>query len=369
MGRVHWRRGWLIGGIVLVLLLLLPLVLAPSNLGLPTEVFIFALFALSYDLVFGFTGLISFGQALFVGFGAYALAVDVTQYHAPLWEGFLLALIGGIILSVVTGVLALRTRGVYFAMVTLAFAQGAFTLADSGVGNTNGETGLSITATPAWLTAPGNQAHFYYVALAILVLGYLLLRLFVLSPAGRVWQAVRENEQRALMIGYRPFLYKLMAYVIAGTVCSLAGALYAVFVGSVSTSLFSADLTIQLLLMVIIGGAGSLWGAVVGAALIRYLNHYLNVLSAESFVVNGPTWLHQTLGQPLLVFGVVYLLLVVFFPQGIAGLTQRRFHLGRSSVPKPGLGEIEDEAAEPVLTSEPALDVEEISAGEVPPRS
>jgi branched-chain amino acid transport system permease protein len=324
-------------------------------------VFIFALFALSYDLVFGYTGLISFGQALFVGAGAYALAVEVTQYHAPLWAGFLAALLTGIVLSVLTGVLALRTRGVYFAMVTLAFAQGAFTLADSGVGNTNGETGLSITATPAWLTAPGNEAHFYYVGLAVLVLGYVLLRLFVLSPAGRVWQAIRENEQRALMIGYRPALYKLMSYVIAGTVCGLAGALYAVFVGSVSTSLFSADLTIQLLLMVIIGGAGSLWGAIVGAVIIRYLNHYLNVLSSASFVVNGPNWLHQTLGQPLLVFGVVYLLLVVFFPQGIAGLVQRRFPLDHSTVPQPGLGEMEAEAAAPV-------DVEPVpAAGDSPP--
>jgi branched-chain amino acid transport system permease protein len=338
--------GWLVGGAVLGILVLLPLFIGGADLALPTEVFIFALFALSYDLVFGFTGLISFGQALFIGAGAYALAVDVTQYHAPLWVAFIIALLVGTILSALTGALALRTRGVYFAMVTLAFAQGAFTLADSGIGNTNGETGLSVTATPAWLTAPGNESHFYYVALVVLVLGYSLLRLFVLSPAGRVWQAVRENEQRALMIGYRPFLYKLMAYVIAGAVCSTAGALYAVFVGSVSTSLFSADVTIQLLLMVIIGGAGSLWGAIVGAALIRYLNHYLNVLSSSSWVVNGPNWLHQTLGQPLLVFGVIYLLLVVFFPQGIAGLSQRRFRLGRSLVPKPGLAEIEAEAAE-----------------------
>jgi branched-chain amino acid transport system permease protein len=361
MARSRLRIGWAIGAAALLLLLLVPLFLDSANLSLPTEVFIFALFALTYDLVFGFTGLISFGQALFVGAGGYALAVDVTQYHAPLWVAFIAAMLTGIVLAAVTGALALRTRGVYFAMVTLAFAQGAFTLADSGVGNTNGETGLSVSATPAWLTAPGNEAHFYYVALAVLVVGFLVLRLFVLSPAGRVWQAIRENEQRARMIGYRPFLYALMAYVIAGAVCSMAGALYAVYVGNVSTSLFSADVTIQLLLMVIIGGAGSLWGAIVGAALIRYLNHYLNVLSSSTWVTTGPNWLHQTLGQPLLVFGVIYLLLVVFFPQGIAGLTQGRLHLGRSLVPKPGLGEIEAEAALPV-EPEPVP-----AAGDVPP--
>ncbi|HEX8918799.1 MAG TPA: branched-chain amino acid ABC transporter permease [Chloroflexota bacterium] len=348
MTRARLPVGWLVGGVVLLILALFPLFIDHADLALPTEVFIFALFAMSYDVVFGFTGLISFGQSLFVGAGAYALAVDLTQYHEPLWVAFFAALLTGIILSVITGALALRTRGVYFAMVTLAFAQGAFTLADSGIGNTNGETGLSVSSTPAWLTGPGNEAHFYYVALAVLVLGYLLLRLFVFSPAGRVWQAVRENEYRAQMIGYRPFNYKLMSYVIAGAVSSTAGALYAVYVGSVSTNLFSADLTIQLLLMVIIGGAGSLWGAIVGAALIRYLNHYLNVLSSSSFVANGPNWLHQTVGQPLLLFGIIYLFLVVFFPQGIAGAIQSRFQLGRSVVPKPGLAEVEAEAAEAV---------------------
>ena len=344
MTRARLPLGWLAGGAVLLILVLIPLFIGAADLALPTEVFIFALFALSYDLVFGFTGLISFGQSLFVGAGAYALTVDVTQYHAPLWVAFVAALLTGTVLSAVTGALALRTRGVYFAMVTLAFAQGAFTLADSGIGNTNGETGLSVSSTPIWLTGPGNEAHFYYVALAVLVLGYLVLRLIVLSPAGRVWQAVRENEHRAQMIGYPPFPYKLMSYVIAGAVCSTAGALYAVYVGSVSTNLFSADLTIQLLLMVIIGGAGSLWAAIVGAGIIRYLNHYLNVLSSSSFVVNGPTWLHQTVGQPLLLFGIIYLLLVYFFPQGIAGLVYR-LGPGSRAAPRPGLGAVEMEAA------------------------
>lgn len=342
---MRFPTGWLIGGAALLILLLLPLAVDHAQLALPTEVFIFALFALSYDLIFGYTGLISFGQSLFVGTGAYALAVDVAQYHTPLWAAFVAALIAGILLSVLTGTLALRTRGVYFAMVTLAFAQGAFTLADSGIGNTGGETGLSVAgSTPTWLTGPGNETHFYYVALAVLLVGFLLLRLFILSPVGRVWQAIRENEQRALMLGYRPFRYKLIAYAISGTVCSLAGALYAVFVGSVATSLFSADITIQLLLMVIIGGAGSLWGAVLGAAIIRYLDHYLNVLSSSTLVTNGPTVLHQTLGQPLLLFGVIYLLLIYFFPQGIAGLAQR-WNLGRPLVPRPGLTAVEAEAA------------------------
>src|SRR5438309_1923502 len=123
--------GWIVGAAAVVILALLPLALGASQLSLPTEVFIFALFALTYDLIFGFTGLISFGQALFVGAGGYALAVDSAQYHAPLWVAFIAALLTGIVLATFTGVIALRTRGVYFAMVTLAFAQGAFTLADA----------------------------------------------------------------------------------------------------------------------------------------------------------------------------------------------------------------------------------------------
>jgi branched-chain amino acid transport system permease protein len=271
----------------------------------------------------------------------------MTSHNVPLPLAFLIVLLAGLAVSAITGMLALRTRGVYFAMVTLAFAQAAFTLAESNVGNlTGGENGMPINGAPGWLTGPTSQTHFYYVALAALVLGFLLLRLFVLSPAGRVWQAIRENEMRALMIGYRPYRFKLLAYVISGTVATLVGGLYALFVGTVSTNLFSADTTIQLLLMVIIGGVGSLWGAMVGAAIIRYLDHYLNVLSTSSFVNNLPSWLHQTLGQPLLIFGIVYLLLVFFFPQGIAGLAQRRWRLGRSLVPQPGLGEVEAQAVE-----------------------
>jgi branched-chain amino acid transport system permease protein len=338
--------GWTVGAVTLMVLLLLPVIVGRTQLNLPIEVLIFALFALTYDLMFGFTGLISFGHALFIGVGAYALANATTSHGVPFWPALLAVLVAGIVISTVTGLLALRTRGVYFAMVTLAFAQAAFTLAQGNVGNlTGGENGMLISGAPEWLVGPGNQTHFYYVALAALVAGFLLLRMFVRSPAGRVWQAVRENEQRALMIGYRPYRFKLLAYVISGTMATLVGALYALSVGSVSTNLLSADTTIGLLLMVIIGGAGSLWGAFAGAVIVRSLNYYLGQLSSSTFVANLPNWLHQTLGQPLLIFGVIYLLLIYFFPQGIAGLVQRYLPASASAVPQPGLGEVEARAA------------------------
>lgn len=366
--------GWGIGAVVLVALLVLPFLVGDAGLLLPTEVLIFAVFALTYDLVFGYTGLISFGHALFVGGGAYAFASALSTYHAPLWLAFVVALVAGIVLSVATGVLALRTRGVYFAMVTLAFAQAAYTLAGSGVGNLGGENGLPVNGLPASLVGPGSQTHIYYIALTCLVAAFLLLRLFVLSPAGRVWQAVRDNERRASMIGYRPYAYKLLAYVISGAVCSVAGAVYAISIGTVSTGLFSADTTIQLLLMVIIGGAGSLWGAILGAALIRYLNYYLNLLPGSSLMAHMPTWAQQTLGQPLLLFGIIYLLLVFFFPQGIAGVARRLGHLhaGRavedSSVAGPGLAGLEGEAVQPNVgeSGDPQLYAgrSDLSAGE-----
>lgn len=353
MGSRHIAPGWVVGAAALVVLILIPAVLGSAQLGLPTEVFIFAIFALTYDLIFGFTGLISFGQALFVGTGAYALTIAMTSNHAPLWLAFAVVLLASIILSSITGLLALRTRGVYFAMVTLAFAQAAFTLAESNVGGlTGGENGLQMVGAPSWLTAPGNEAHFYYVALAALVVTFLLLRLLVISPAGRVWQAIRENEQRALLLGYRPFAYKLLSYVISGMICSLGGGLYALYVGAVSTDRFSADTTIGLLLMVIIGGAGSLWGSIIGAAIIRYLNYYLSIFSTSSFVGHLPSWLQGTLGQPLLIFGIIYLLLVYFFPQGIAGLVQQHFHLFRSAIPQPGLA-AEEGRVEGTITGEP----------------
>lgn len=342
--------GWVIGVVALLLLILLPLALSAGQLSLPTEVLLFAMFAITYDLIFGFTGLISFGQALFIGCGAYALAISMTNHGLAFWPALGVVLISGIVISAFTGLLALRTHGVYFAMVTLAFAQAAFTLAESNVGNlTNGENGLGVTGAPSWLTGPGSGTHFYYVALVALVGTYLLLHQFVSSPAGRVWQAVRDNEQRALMVGYHPFQFKLLSYVIAGTVASLVGALYALFIGTVTTTLFTADLTIQLLLMVIIGGAGSLWGAIVGAAVVRYLNHYLVVFSGSSLVTSLPDWMQKTLGQPLLLFGCIYLLLVYFFPQGVAGLIQRYSIFGPRLLPAGagtvGLGEVEGKTA------------------------
>jgi branched-chain amino acid transport system permease protein len=336
--------GWLAGAIVLLILLFLPLIAGRTQLSLPTEICIFAVFALTYDVIFGFTGLISFGHALFVGFGAYTLTIAMAGHGVAFWPALVVTLVVGIIISALTGALALRTRGVYFAMVTLAFAQAAYTLSVGNIGGlTNGENGMTLSGAPDWLVGTTSQSHFYYVALAFLVGGFLLLRLFVLSPAGRVWQAVRDNEQRSRMIGYNTFASKLLAYVISGTFCTLAGALYALYIGAVSTNLFAADLTIQLLLMVIIGGAGSLWGAILGAAVVRYLDRYLNDLASAGWVTSLPNWLHQTIGQPLLIFGVIYLLLIYFFPQGIAGLAQN-LNLGRSLVPQPGLGEIEAEA-------------------------
>jgi branched-chain amino acid transport system permease protein len=349
--------GWIAGAVALAVLLLLPPLLGSAQLSLPTEICIFAVFALTYDLIFGFTGLVSFGHALFVGAGAYAISIAMTSHGVPFAPALPIVLVAGIAVSALTGVLALRTRGVYFAIVTLAFAQAAFTLAESDIGHlTNGENGMNLTGTPDWLVGPSSGTHFYYVAVAVLVACFLLLRLFVSSPAGRVWQAIRENEQRALMVGYRPFAFKLLAYVISGTLATLAGALYALYVGAVSTNLFTADLTIQLLLMVIIGGAGSLWGAILGAAIVRALDRYLNDLAGAGWVANLPAALHNTIGQPLLIFGVIYLLLIYFFPQGIAGLVQR-WNIGRSVVPRPGLGEIETDAVT-TAPGEPAPGVE-----------
>jgi branched-chain amino acid transport system permease protein len=246
--------------IIAALLLALPVVVGGTQLGLPTDICIYAIFALNYDLVFGFVGLISFGQALFVGVGAYALVISMTAHGLSLALALLVSLLTGVILATVTGLLALRTRGISFAMVTLAFAQAAFTLAQSDVGNlTGGENGMQVSGAPDWLVGPGNASHLYYVAVVALAACYLVLRRLVGSPAGSVWQAIRENERRALLLGYRPYRYKLLAYVIAGAISALAGSLYALWVGAVSPNLLATDLTIQLLLMVIIGGAGSLW--------------------------------------------------------------------------------------------------------------
>ena len=182
-----------------------------------------------------------------------------------------------------------------------------------------------------------NTDNIYRLTQAALIAVYLLALRLITSPAGRVWQGIRENELRVAMLGLRPYVFKLLAFVIGSGLATVAGVVYLFLTGGATPRAVGADLTVTLLLMVIIGGSGSLWGRVAGAVLYHYLNVRLTIWAASDAVAGLPALVRQPLRDPLFVFGLVFVLLVLFFPCGLAGaFAGRRLRpLGRALARRP----------------------------------
>jgi branched-chain amino acid transport system permease protein len=279
--------------------------------GLLIQVFIWAVFALSYDVLMGHIGILSFGHALFFGSGAYTLGILLKFAQWSLPAAFGAVIVIAALESLIVGVLSLRVRGVYFAMVTLAFATVAFILVEATDFRewTGAEDGLHGVPVPDFINPTAHRIEFYFLALAFAVTAYLLLRLFVSSPAGHVWAAIRENEARALSLGYNTLVFKIQATVVSGILAALAGALYGLWNLGATPDTMDVPTTINALLMAIIGGSGTLIGPMLGAGVLQLLGYLLN------------TWL-GSIWQ--LVFGLIYVLLVLFLPYGIVGTWRMR---------------------------------------------
>lgn len=315
--RPRISRNWA-GPLFLLFLAALPFLIAlltgqPVDAGTPKfwqglliQVFIMAVYALSYDLLFGYTGILSFGHAMFFGTGAYFTAILLKESGWSLVP-VVLAVIGVAVLqSLLVGVVSLRVRGTYFAMATLAFAQMFYILVQATDLRdiTGAEDGIHGVPVPGWLNPTDHRLTFYFVALAFCVTVYLISRRLVDSPPGRVMVAIRENEPRAQMIGYNTFAYKLLSLTFAGILAALAGLMNALWNGNATPEVLSVQTTINALLMAIIGGVGTLIGPMLGAGVMVLLGYWLNNMFG---------------GQWQLIFGVVYVLLVIFLPYGIVG--------------------------------------------------
>jgi branched-chain amino acid transport system permease protein len=294
--------------------------------------FILAVYAMSYDLLFGYTGILSFGHAAFFGGGAYAIGIyykhilpasalgapaaisigslDLTPTVALL-VGILLVTAVTTTLGLLFSAVAVRVRGVYFAMVTLALAEALHILskATDFAKWTGADEGMHGVPFPAWLNPNTYRLQFYFIALAFLVLMFLLLRRVVQSPAGRVMIAVRENESRVRMIGFNPALYRTVAFMVGGLVAGLAGALSALWNLGASPSMTSALSTINILIITILGGVGTLVGPIVGAGIMQVISQFF-------YTWFGARW-------PL-VFGILFILIVIFLPNGIVGTWRMR---------------------------------------------
>jgi branched-chain amino acid transport system permease protein len=280
--------------------------------GMIISMLILGIFAMSYDLLLGFTGLLSFGHAMFFGTGGYVVAILIDKnFEWPLgWA--LLAVLGiALLQSLIFGVLSLRVKGVYLAMVTLAFAEMFYILALAGDFRqyTGADDGLHGFPVPSYLSATDHRTRFYYLALVFFVVVFLAAKRLVESPTGRVMIAARDNENRATMIGYNTFWYKLIAFVAAGVFAALAGALYALYNVSITPAVLGVSTTIDALAMTIIGGVGTLVGPIIGATIVQLLGYWL-----ERWF--GSTW--------TLVYGTIFMLIVIFLPYGIVGTIQAR---------------------------------------------
>ena len=299
---------------------------SPGTLALLASCLVFGALALTYDVQFGYTGLLSFGHALYVAIGVYLANIAITEWHWSFWQGVLFTMAVALVVANVLGFVSLRVSGIAFAMVTLAFAQAGAVLALKDPHHwTHGEEGLGAdyTKLPQAFVGIVNTKNLYWLTLAFLAFVFFAVRWAVESSPGRVWQAIRENEQRVEVLGMRSHTYKLQAFVLSSTLAAAGGIVYMLLYNGSTLAVTQPNFTLTLLLMVVIGGAGSRWGAVLGGILYTYLNDRLIAIGSSSTVEGLPRVLRIPLEQPLFLLGVTFILIVVFLPGGLAGLVSR----------------------------------------------
>ena len=303
----------------IILAIIYPFAVTTYILSLGIEVLIFAIFAMSLDLLLGYTGLPSFGHAAFFGLGSYILAYfsGRSELALGLTDNLLLTLpmvlLGTALVAAVLGFFALRTSGIYFLMITLAFSQMLFSIAIRWSSVTGGSDGMTGVPRPtivvgAWKYSFDDRTSFYYLVLVFFLIVWWLLRRIVLSPFGLALRGIRANEQRMCALGYNTFIYKYVAFMLAGVIASLAGMLLAQFFWHAAPQTLFWSMSGQALIMVIVGGAGTLNGPIIGAALIRLLPNL-----ASTYTNRSETFM-----------GVVLILFVLFAPGGIVGTLRKR---------------------------------------------
>lgn len=325
-------------GVILFALAFAPFIFpGVRSVDTAARICVFILLVASYDLMLGYGGIVSFAHTMFFGMGAYGVALACTHMDRGFGALIVGAGSGAVLAAVVAfliGLFSLRVRAIFFAMITLAVASAVAVLVSQLSGLTGGEDGLNYKIprelTPAFkfgdellgVKLNGKLLNYYVVFCASLILFLLLLRI-VNSPFGRVLQAIRENDFRAEAVGYKVVNYRTAATCISAAVAALAGALYAIWLRYVGPdTALSFEIMVDILLMVVIGGMGTMYGAVIGAALLVIAQNYLQeLMGAASAAVEGVPLLPQLLDADrwLLWLGILFILSVYFFPTGVVG--------------------------------------------------
>lgn len=305
------RRNILLVLLVLVGLAVMAPFAGPFVLLLLAQALIFGILAMSLDLLLGYTGLPSLGQAAYLGVGAYVTAILATRFEFGLgwdfWAVMCLGMICGAITAALFGLFAMRATGVYFLMITLALGMCVWGLAYRWNALTGGDNGLNVPFRPVFGIDLGYDITFFYVVWGMFVLCLAVLYVLVQSPFGRSLVGIRESEPRMRMLGYHTWLHKYLAFIIAGGFGGLAGVLWAHLNGIVSPEDIILTTSVDALLMVVLGGPGTLVGGAIGAAVVVFLREYLST---------QVTWWQYALGG-------VYILTILYLPDGLMGILQR----------------------------------------------
>ena len=308
--------------LALAVVLLMPAFMQSGSLA--SEVLIYALAAMGCNLLLGFTGLLSFGQGVFFGLGSYTIALTLTRWPLPMPLALLLAMLMGALGAAVVGWVAIRQKGTYFVMLTLAFAQMFYFIVYTATGITGGDNGLldiprpSIVVLGHTLWSLASPWQFYGFVAAAFLLAFWLLQKVSRSTFGRTLLAVRDNEERAGAIGYNLKLLKLQAFVISGAVTGLAGALHAMMTGIAPLSNAEYHTSEMILVMTVIGGAGNLFASVLGSAFYVLMADWLSTL--------WPRW--------LLLLGLVLMAVSLWMQRGLWGLGESAWRMLRSKLEK-----------------------------------
>ncbi len=345
--RLDWRRRRLgqptlyLRLALVALFALLPAV-SPSFqlIDLALKIALFATLVASYDVVLGYTGIVSFGHAMFFGFGAYAVALALGKFGAPTYGHLLLGFAVGVavsaVVSVIIGAFSLRVKALFFAMITLAFAEFALILAVQWREVSGGEDGLSPRLPGIFAVGYDGgrllglpltgRVITYYVLLAACVALFLMMSRFVHSPLGRTLQAIRDNELRAEALGFRTFVFQIIASSFGSVVATVLGGCYAMWVRYVNPeSTLGIPIMLDVLLMVIIGGIGTLYGGIIGAAFLLTARTLLpDLRSVGAALFPGSEILQRLSERWLLYFGILFILVVFFFPKGVLGTLRDR---------------------------------------------
>lgn len=331
-----FQKGLYFKAALILTLALIPMI-APSFrvMDVVAKIMIFTVVVASFDLILGYTGILSFAHGMFFGIGAYSVALMMYHSSSPQWYHILIALILtlviSIILSLVISFFSLRVKAIFFAMLTLALAEFAHILGVQWTELTGGEDGISFVL-PGFLnfnwsagTIFGAQVNgrlmVYYLILICSVILFAAMIRFIKSPLGRVLKAIRENEQRATAIGFKTFGYQIYSIVFGSSIAAVSGILFAMWLCYVNPdSVFHTAIMVNILLMVLVGGMGTLYGSFIGAGFLIITENWLpGFLKSIASVASDNLIIQNMADRWQLYFGILFVLVVIFFPKGVVG--------------------------------------------------